>query len=210
MFDLDGTLADTARDIAWSLNRTLAAVAIPPLPEAVILRHVGGGFRALVQNVRKEMAAEDAGVAAQREDEMLDMFRREYGGHLVVETKLYPGVRETLERLDGARRTVVTNKSEEYSRRILDRLGMGRFFEAIAGGDTYPEKKPSPMPLAEHIRRFGAPALMIGDSAVDIQAAKAAGCASCAVTFGYGSTRDDLSGADFRIDRFEELVALCS
>ncbi|MGQ0645822.1 MAG: phosphoglycolate phosphatase [Elusimicrobiota bacterium] len=201
MFDLDGTLADTREDIAASVNEALRRLGRPPRDVAEIKGFIGDGFRSLM---KRALGAEDEALA----DRALEIFSPHYLAHCADRSALYPGVSATLERLSGRALAVVTNKPEAHSRAILKALGLEKFFPVVLGGDSLPVRKPDPGPLREALRRLGVPAeaaLMVGDSANDIRAAKAAGVSVCAVTYGY-RPREELAGADMILDRIEDLA----
>lgn len=201
LFDLDGTLADTGPDIAAAFNAALERHGCAPVEESDVVRCVGGGVRALVERLRPLLRP-----APPEVDALAETFLEYYRRAPVVRTRLYPGVAETLPAIP-ARKAVVSNKPADLSEEILRRLGVRDHFIEVVGGDTYPRKKPDPQPLRETIRRWGArSALMVGDGAADVAAACAAGCAACAVLYGYGAAHDDLSAADFRIRAFAELL----
>ena len=202
LFDLDGTLADTADDIAGSMNHVLAAEGLAALPREVILRFVGHGVRRLIQR-----SFDALGVAVDgREEDLYAAFVEHYRAHMLDATRLFPGVAETLDRLP-VRLAVVTNKPEAPARAILEGLGVLRRFGAVVGGDSLPVRKPDPGPLLHVAGRFGvvpARALMVGDTRTDLDAARAAGMRSCAARYGF-AYQEDLSVADFGIDAFAEL-----
>lgn len=193
VFDLDGTLADTAGDIAEAMRRVLARLGRPAVARERVLSAIGRGVRRLAE-----------GVASPPHEPVVEEFMKEYSAHLLEATRLYPGVAETLEALASARKIVLSNKPAEMSRRVVEGLGIARRFEAVYGGDSFPECKPDPACLrraAGGARRI----LMVGDSAIDVQAAQNAGVEMCAVTYGY-AREGDLAAADFRIDRFGRLL----
>lgn len=205
LFDLDGTLADTADDIAASMNHVLSSEGLAPLPRDVILRFVGHGVRRLVQRSFDALGA----IVDGREDALYDAFVAHYRAHMLDATRLFPGVAETLERLP-ARLAVVTNKPEAPARAILDGLGVLGRFGAVVGGDTLPVRKPDPAPLLHVASQFGVRpdrALMVGDTRADLDAARAAGMRSCAATYGF-AYQEDLSVADYSIGAFADVVPL--
>lgn len=206
LFDLDGTLADTSRDVAGAMNYVLRGEGLPELPVETIVRFVGHGVRRLIERSLGALGSSVDGA----EDRMYERFLGWYRQHMLDQTRLYPGVADTLERLHGRRMAVVTNKPEEPSRLILEGLGVASRFSAVVGGDSLDRKKPDPLPVTYLLERFGLDAsrtLLVGDTAVDIATAQAAGIRSCVVTYGY-AYQEDLSGADASIDAFPELVAL--
>lgn len=188
-FDLDGTLCDSLPDLAAAANATRSHMKLPPLPVPVISGYVGDGLAKLVH--RLLCGSRDGEAPPDRWEQAFAFFVRHYRSHLSVFTRPYPGTEAGLKLLKslGIPLAVVTNKSEVLAAELLEQLNLAGYFSLILGGDSLPEKKPSPLPLLHAAERLGvAPAnmLMAGDSANDILAAKAAGCLSVGVTFGYG------------------------
>ncbi|MBI3099560.1 MAG: HAD-IA family hydrolase [Planctomycetes bacterium] len=206
LFDLDGTLADTGRDLAASANHAVAQVAgLPPRPVEEVTGFIGDGARMLV--VRCLGPAHE-----HRIGEALPLFLEHYDRHLLDTTALYPGVMPMLEALAATPKAVLTNKPEGMSRRILDALGIAPHFRAVIGGDSLPEKKPDPSGALLLCRDLGVPpaeALLIGDSATDVRTGKAAGIRTVGVMGGFGtfeSMRE--AGVDHVISDIEGLVPL--
>lgn len=188
-FDLDGTLCDSAADLAAAANAARAHLNLPPLPEAVVRSYVGDGIARLVHRVLTDSREEDA--PAEQWEKAFVFFVHYYRGHLSVFTRTYPETEAGLGLLKslGIPLAVVTNKNEVLAVELLQQLGLADYFSLILGGDSLPEKKPSPLPLLHAAEVLGVPPanmLMVGDSANDVLAAKAAGCPSVGVTFGYG------------------------
>lgn len=184
VFDLDGTLVDSASDISEAVNRTLADWSLPRVEEAAIRGWIGDGARALVAS-----AFAHAGKAVDL-DEVMPGFMIHYAECLLLYPTVYPGVVETLRALRerGVAVAVCTNKPERFVRPLLDALDLGGYFEVIVGGDTLPERKPSAAPLLHVVDRFGlqvSQCLMVGDSATDVQTAAAADMPMALVTYGY-------------------------
>lgn len=187
VFDLDGTLAETAPDIMATLNHLLAGEGLAPLPLASARELVGAGARALI-----ERAFRVSGVAleAQRLDRLFAAFLAHYLENIAVGSHLYPGVSAALESLAGAGYTlaVCTNKPEPHSRALIRALGVETRFRFIAGRETFGFCKPDPRHLTETIRLAGGDngrAIMIGDSKTDVDTARNAGIPVIGVTFGY-------------------------
>jgi phosphoglycolate phosphatase len=206
-FDLDGTLADTAPDLIMTLNAILAQEGLPPLPLERARNLIGAGARALIER-GFEVAGRE--LAPGRLDELYRDFLAIYADNLCVETRLYPGVIESLDRLDadGFRLAVCTNKVERHSVLLLEALGIADRFAAICGRDTFPYIKPDPRHLTLTIDQAGGDrrqAVMVGDSRTDIATAKAAGVPVVAVSFGYTDTPVRAMDPDRAIDRFEQL-----
>lgn len=184
VFDLDGTLVDSASDIAEAVNRTLADWSLPRVEESVIRGWIGDGARALVTS-----AFEHAGKRVDL-DEVMPGFMVHYAECLLLYPTVYPGVVDTLEalRAEGIAVAVCTNKPERFVRPLLDALDLGQYFECIVGGDSLPERKPSAAPLLHVVDHFGlqvSQCLMVGDSATDVETAVAANMPMALVTYGY-------------------------
>ena len=180
LFDLDGTLIDSADDIALALRLTLEELGMEEKMPPSVRSLIGGGVKALLEKVLGDDFRE----------QHVKVFRRHYIGNPVVNTTPYPGVMETLRALRGRgiNLVVVTNKLEELSVEILKRLGMLEFFDLVVGGDTFPEKKPSPLPVLKSLEFVGvesSQALMVGDTSADIEAGKSAGVRTALAAWGY-------------------------
>lgn len=211
-FDLDGTLVDSLADLAAAANAMRRQLQLPPLPDAVVAAYVGDGVATLVH--RSLCDAHDG-----RADEALWQqgfvaFMQYYRTHLSVHTRAYPGVEGALKLFRAQQKplAVVTNKNEILAAELLQQLGLDGYFSLIIGGDTLPEKKPAALPLLHCAEVLGvAPPhlLMAGDSANDILAARAAGCPSAGVRWGYGDMdalqADEATRADVVVDDLGEL-----
>jgi phosphoglycolate phosphatase len=199
VFDLDGTLIDSAPDLAQAVNALLAELGKPPLAEAAIRPMIGDGARLL-------LARALAAAGAQTAPDMFDRFMRHYLAHLTDRTRPYPDVPSTLEalRARGYAMGICTNKPLEATRRVLEAFGLAKFFGAVIGGDSLPQKKPEPEPLQATIAGLGGgPAVMIGDSANDMLCARAAGVTGILIPSDYGTPAEV---ADLRLARFSDLV----
>jgi phosphoglycolate phosphatase len=186
LFDLDGTLIDSRADIVFSLNLALKHLNVGILPESRISDFVGEGVQKLVE--RSLRAITGCEPDSSMTEEGIALFREEYGKHLLDRTRLYPDVKEALARLSWAKFAVVSNKPEGFSRRILEGLDLAHRFCIILGGDSTQNRKPDPESLLKAMDSCGAPpseTAMIGDSAVDIEAGKAAGVITCGVLGGF-------------------------
>jgi phosphoglycolate phosphatase len=196
VFDLDGTLIDSARDLCNSVNAALEHMGRPPLEDSIIASFVGNGAAMLV---RRSLAVENGVSPDDVHDEELatayTFFLDHYREHKLDYTYAYDGVRESLAALhllpDGARRpmAVLTNKPVRPARAICEGLGMGGFFFRICGGDSFPLKKPDPMGLRSLMGEANVrpeETLMIGDSKVDVLTARNAGAWSLGCQFGFG------------------------
>jgi 2-phosphoglycolate phosphatase len=202
MFDLDGTLADTGRDLVDAVNFTRDHFERPGLPDAAVLAHVGRG----VEHLLRHALPEESG---QRFDAVLRVFLQRYENHLLDATVLYPGVAETLEYFRDKRRAVVSNKIHRLTVAVLRGLGIEHCFDIIFGGDSGPQKKPHPALLQQALGRFQVPAhraIMIGDGSIDIAAGRQAGVWTCGVTYGLGHKEDIIAAnPDFVVDDLSEI-----
>ena len=196
LVDLDGTLVDSAPDLAAAANKLLVELGLEPLPLAEVRAMIDGCIRVLGERLLKERGVDygpeflPAAVAK---------LRAYYSAAIAVETRPYPGVRETLESLrkDGWRLAVCTNKPEGLSRQLLEELQLDGHFEAVAGGDSFPAKKPDPAhPLGLLELLGGAPAesVLLGDGTADILAARAAGIEEIWFSGGYGGAGGEGAG----------------
>lgn len=204
-FDLDGTLADTAPDLASALNHALGALGRPGVdPEGV--RHlVGHGAKALLR--RGLAASGDAPEALV--DEGFPFFLDFYRANICVGTAPYPGIEEALDALAGrgVALAICTNKRERLTHALIDALGWRERFASIVCGDTLGVMKPDPRPLVEAIARAGGGrAAFVGDSITDADTARAVGVPFVAVGFGYSDRPAALLGADAVIDDYAGLV----
>jgi phosphoglycolate phosphatase len=214
LFDLDGTLLDTIADLAEGVNRMLAEIGRPLRPLEEIHSFVGKGIPNLVRRCLTENThASEAEIEA-----ALPVFRRHYAEVNGRHTRIYPGIPETLAalRAQGRRLAVVTNKAEAFTLPLLERMGMAAHFDAVVSGDTLPVKKPDPAVLFHACALLGVQTsrtVMIGDSANDALAARAAGMPVLLVTYGYseGMPVDSidcdglLSNAREALDRLQAL-----
>lgn len=197
LFDLDGTLVDSAPDLALAVDRMLRDLGREPVGEERVRDWVGNGARRLVE--RAVTGRLDGRLEADRLEPALEIFFGHYAECLVERTCLYPGVTEALEQLAlrGLPLAVVTNKPARFTMPLLAHLGLRRHFHAVVSGDTLPQRKPDPGPLLLAARQCGvAPgaALMVGDSDNDVRAARAAGMAVACVPYGYNHG-DDIAAA---------------
>jgi phosphoglycolate phosphatase len=204
LFDLDGTLVDSRRDLASAVNGMLGLRGCARLEIDAVTALVGQGVHTLVARALEAAGAGAADQALARAD-----FARGYAACLLDSTLPYDGVEETLARLKGLPCAVVSNKPQRFCETILDGLALRRFFSLILGGDALADMKPSPLPLRHAMHVFGsAPerTVMVGDSVQDLRAGKAAGTATCAALYGFQSERDLLALAPDAVLRcFAEL-----
>lgn len=185
IFDLDGTLVDSAHDIAEALNLTLKNNGRQPIPHAKIVEHIGDGLRKLLIDFFPEYQ-NDLVAEAQLEQEFL----ANYEEVMLNNTTIFPGVESFLTSWNGPL-GIITNKNEAPAKILIQHLGLHRYpWVDIFGADTLAEKKPSPLPLRTMMKKANylpAQTLMIGDGTPDILSAKAAGVKSVAIAFGYTS-----------------------
>ena len=209
IFDLDGTLADSAGEIAAALNAALAELGLAPLPLDAVAAMVGRGVRVLVERALARHGAPDVD-----RDDAVARFERHYAAIVGTEARLFNGVREGLERLRDARipMAVVTNKPRAFTLKLLERLGVAQFFDAIVAGDDGVRAKPAGDMLVAACRALGVPvaqALMVGDSDNDVQAARAAGCRVWCVPYGYNEGRPpETLACDRRVPTLEQAARL--
>ncbi|WP_343654459.1 phosphoglycolate phosphatase [Herbaspirillum sp.] len=188
IIDLDGTMLDTAADFHVAVNRMRAELGLTPLSQETIVNFVGKGTENLIRRVLAVDYPEDE--AAQYFQQALDAYTEHYLAINGDYSSLYPGVLEGLQamRAKGLRLACVTNKPLAFAVPLLEKKGLSGFFEIVYGGDSFPRKKPDPMPLLQVCEDFAlAPAqvVAIGDSSNDAQAARAAGCRVLNVPYGY-------------------------
>ncbi len=203
MFDLDGTLAATGRDLANSVNHVRSLLKLEPLEDSLVYGHVGRGVEHLLRSSLPEKYQN-------RFSEVMELFLRHYEEHLLDTTVLYPHVKEILDHFSVKKRAVVSNKLHRLTVAILRGLGIEVCFDAVLGGDSASNKKPDPSALNHVLDAFKvepSKALIVGDGDTDIEAGKRAGVYTCGVTYGLGK-REELvaAGPDFLIDDLRELT----
>jgi phosphoglycolate phosphatase len=208
LFDLDGTLIDSRRDIADCVNFTLAALGgHSPLPVETVEQMVGDGVRQLLTRAAGPLDEPTMKRA-------LEIFLPYYLEHCTDTTNLYPGVLETLRSLAGRGLAVVTNKPMAHTEKTLKALGLESFFPVVLGGDSLATRKPDPAPVLEALRQLGitpSQAVMVGDSPMDIHAARSAGVRVAAVTYGFRTGAELMSHSpDYLIGAFAELREVVS
>jgi phosphoglycolate phosphatase len=208
VFDLDGTLVESRRDIATAVNRMRAELSLPPLTLEQVVGMVGEGARLLV-----ERALADAVPAAEtsRIDAAFARYRGHYQDVALDTTRPYPGVEEMLSALAPAYpMSLLSNKSEGMSRHILDALGLGAYFRDVLGGDTLPTRKPDPEGLALLAARLHVPIttlMLVGDSRIDAATARNAGCRFARVDWGFPRPPGEEVAADIVATRPADLTA---
>jgi phosphoglycolate phosphatase len=207
VFDLDGTLIDSKLDLALAVNATRADAGLGDLPHEKIYTYVGNGAPMLI---RRALGPEASDEQAERS---LLYFYAYYREHMLDNTALYPGVRESLDHWhgEGTALAVLTNKPVRFSREIIDGLGLAGHFRQVYGGNSFDSKKPDPFGLRLVMGENGISAertLMVGDSAVDVQTARNAGTAAAGVTYGLQPETFEEHPPDYLVDRMEELLAV--
>lgn len=212
LFDFDGTLIDSAPDLALSLNHVLEHLGRAPFDEVRVRGWVGNGARTLVERALRASSEDDSTPSAEALDDALERFMDFYADNLAVKTTAYPHVPEVLRHLHqgGYRLAIVTNKPYAFVEPILQSLGMSELFELTVGGDSLPQKKPDPAPLLHACETLGVAAekcVMIGDSRNDILAAKAAQMHCIGVSYGYNYDESIATyDPDLVCESFDEVV----
>jgi len=205
IFDLDGTLIDSKRDLADSVNATRAWAGLDPLTDEIVSSYVGNGAGVLIRRAFPGASEEEL-------SRFLAYFLDYYREHMLDATTLYPGVREGLDRLHKAEvaMAVLTNKPVRFSIRLLERLELDKHFFRIYGGNSFEEKKPHPMGINLLMAESGAErdrTVMVGDSAVDVRTARNAGVQACGVNWGFQPETFAEAPPDYVIDNMGELVS---
>ena len=205
VFDFDGTLVDTKRDIADAVNRMLEELELRALDRETLYTFIGKGVNHLIAQSVQGTKYNDLSRAT-------DIFMRYYEVHLMDHTRLFPNCRETLEHFAHKENTILSNKPTRFITRILDELDCRTPFSTIIGGDSMPEKKPDPgglLHILEQHKTRPQDALMIGDSLVDVETGKRAGVKTCGVTYGHAGRKAlETAQADWIIDDLLELKQL--
>lgn len=207
IFDLDGTLIDSKLDLAHSVNATRAWLGLGPLDNERVYSYVGNGAPVLI---RRALGPEFSDAEVER---ALEYFLNYYREHMLDHTRLYPGVRECLDRLDGdgVLLAVLTNKPVRFSSAILEGLGVRDRFFRVYGGNSFEQKKPHPAGVEKLLEESGVPrerALIVGDSSVDVRTARNAGIRCCGVTYGFQPETFAEEPPDFLVNSPEELAEL--
>jgi phosphoglycolate phosphatase len=205
IFDLDGTLIDSRLDLANAVNATRRHMGRDPLPNERVYSFVGNGAPVLIRRSMGDRAT-DAEV-----QEALEFFLEFYGQHVLDNTVLYPGVRESVDRLHdaGKRLAVLTNKPVRMSRTIVEGLGLGARFFQVYGGNSFDFKKPNPIGVEKLMAESGVArdsTVMIGDSSVDVQTARNARIRCAGVTYGFQPETLANPAPDFIADRMEAVA----
>jgi phosphoglycolate phosphatase len=202
IFDLDGTLADTKKDLALSVNAMREYMGLGPVRLEAVASYVGHGVTVLVQRALEEKAPEG------EVEKGLAFFLDYYARHLLDNTIAYPGVREALEDLGNRKLAILTNKPTRFSRKIIEGLGLASYFFEIYGGDSFPLKKPHPMGIKTLMTHAAMPAektLMVGDCDTDVLTGRNAGVWTCGVTYGFGPQALEEAGPDLLLQDLRDL-----
>jgi len=208
MVDLDGTMVDTLGDFAEALNRMLVDLALPAVPANAIEAMVGKGSEHLIRSVLAYVGVADVDA---RYEQAWERYQHHYLDINGQYAKVYDGVQAGLAQLQaaGLRMACLTNKPLSFALPLLKAKGLDGFFSQVFGGDSFPKKKPDPMPLLKTCEALGtdpARALMLGDSSNDAQAARAAGCSVVLVSYGYNHGQPIRNvDADGFVDQLTEL-----
>jgi len=207
VYDLDGTLADTAADLIGALNAVLVRQGVAPLPVENAGSLLGAGGRALIE---RGFAASGRELGPSKLEALFGDFLAHYNAHIVQHTRLFPGADAALEKLagDGFIQAVCTNKLAGSAKLLLEKLGVADRFAFVCGQDTFGVAKPDPKPLLLTIESAGGSrerAIMVGDSLTDVRAARAAGVPVIAVDFGYTDVPVYELAPDRIISHFREL-----
>jgi phosphoglycolate phosphatase len=205
IFDLDGTLIDSKQDLIHSVNAMLRELKREELAAETISGYIGHGAPQLVARALGE------GCTEEERQRALQFFLGYYELHKMDTTRAYPGVAETLEQLAGVPMAILTNKPVRISVRILDTMGLSKYFRAIYGGNSFETKKPDPLGARKILRELRVEpgeALLVGDSEVDVQTARNAGTLAAAVNYGFGVHDRGAHPADIYLERFGELPIL--
>jgi phosphoglycolate phosphatase len=208
VFDLDGTLVDTAPDLLDSLNHSIATAGMEPVDGGELRRFVGMGAKVMIE---RAFAAKQKPLSNARLAELFNIFIEHYTDNMPGRSLPYPGVVPALQRFSdsGYEFAVCTNKYEGLSVRLLSDLGLAQRFGAICGQDSFPYRKPDPRHLTSTIEAAGGDpnrAIMIGDSETDIKTAIAAGIPVVAVDFGYTDRHVSEFGPSHVISHYDELT----
>ena len=211
VFDLDGTLVDTAPDIIRALNETMDLEGLPRVKPDTVRNLIGHGARVLLE---RASALHGVTFSSTRLDQLTNEFVAFYAADIARESRPFDGVLEAMDTLSdlGAKLAVCTNKRTALSMQLLDALSMTERFSAIVGADAVAERKPHPDHYRAAVTRAGGVvrrSVMVGDGAADVGAARGAGAPVCIVSFGYSDIGAERLGADVLLHRFSELAPAC-
>ena len=216
LFDLDGTLIDSAPDLALAINHMLTSIGREEISPAIIRSWVGNGASILVQRGLSGQTDIDENLDPELLEKSLAIFLDFYANNLCVDTVTYPHVRSSLKILKakGYRLAIVTNKPYDFIQPILDGLELNGLFELLVGGDTLEKRKPDPLPLHYACEKLGVTVeqcVMVGDSKNDVLAANAVNMQSIGLSYGYNYGEDiNEHNPDISFDDFADIIATLS
>jgi phosphoglycolate phosphatase len=205
IFDLDGTLVDSKLDLVHSVNAARGLMSLAPISEELVSSYVGDGVAVLM---RRALGPEATEAEVQR---AIEFFLGYYREHMLDNTRLYPGVKEGLDRMleSGAKMAVLTNKPVRFSRAIVEGLGLGGHFFQIYGGNSFDQKKPDPIGIEKLLEESGISrerTIMVGDSGVDIRTARNAQVKACGVSYGFQPESFEHDPPDIVVDDMNQLA----
>ncbi len=209
IFDLDGTLADTSRDITEAINYAVEPFKAGPYSIKETKAMVGSGITNLLHSLLPEDPASETSDTDSFE-EVSRRFLDHYSKHLLDYTTAYPNVKETLSQVGSYKKAVLSNKRKSFSKDVIKGIGLLDYFDLVNGSDSVSEKKPSPVPVLETMKSFDAAkdeTVIIGDSNFDVKAGKSAGIKTIAVTYGFRPV-EMLKDADFIINDMGDLPGI--
>ncbi|MBQ3835028.1 MAG: HAD-IA family hydrolase, partial [Elusimicrobia bacterium] len=183
IFDLDGTLVDSKYDLTDAANYARSKYGFAPLSVEKVASFLGSGIPALVKSILPELDDKE-------QKNAVKIFKDFYEQHLIDKTKTYPGIKEMLESLSEYKKIVLSNKTEKFSKIIIESLGLKKYFVEVFGGDSFAEKKPSPVPVYEIMKQFSLnkeEIVMVGDGFNDVKVGKNAGITTVGILYGYSS-----------------------
>ncbi len=206
LFDLDGTLAETAGDLCAAMNKVFAQYNVPQVEEAHIREMIGGGARAIIERgLAHNGKVWSDKLLTERTEEMVTYYEQSIAKH----SYLYDGIEPFLNEMHGKiKMAVVTNKREQLAEKLLTALGVRNYFDTLIGGDTLPKRKPHPLPIIEALTRLNVKntqTLMIGDTQDDTKAAQAAGVKTIIMRQGYSHQNPTTLGANMVLDDYSGL-----
>ncbi len=203
IFDLDGTLIDSKKDIIGSLNYVLKELGLPEKPPEVVRGYIGLGRDRFISDGLGHTAAPEMVKKAN------DIFNKYYPEHMLDTTCLFPGVLEILEYLKDKILVIITNKNRDITVQTLSHFNIEKYFYKVTGGDDVNCRKPDPCQINNLLKEVDAPkgeAIMIGDSDIDIKSGKAAGIITCGLTYGIGRKEDiEKAKPDYIFDDIRKL-----
>jgi phosphoglycolate phosphatase len=205
IFDLDGTLVDSKLDLVHSVNAARGLMNLAPISEELVSSYVGSGVVVLM---RRALGPDASEAEVER---AVEFFLGYYRDHMLDNTRLYPTVKEGLDRMreSGARMAVLTNKPVRFSRAIVEGLGLGGHFFQVYGGNSFDQKKPDPIGIEKLLEESGIArdrAIMVGDSGVDVRTARNARVKACGVRYGFQPETFEQDPPDIVVDDMNQLA----